>query len=493
VRFRLSLGLGAAVLLGAGLRLHGLTRHSLWLDEANSVAIAGRDPGEIAAALVHDSSPPLYYVLLHGWMALFGDGEGSVRHLSVLLGVLLVPATALLALRLGGRRAAVAAAFLAAATPMAVQFSQEARMYALLPLLAALAAERLLVYLAGGGRGALLAHALLLAAVCYTHNWGLLLLPAAGAAVLIHPQERWRDWALAALAVLILYAPWAPALRAQASGSSYLFIEKVQEAPAWELPFRSLALFAAGVGTTGGEARGLLPAAGTWLASAVWVLLLWASLRDAATRRWNLAALLLAAVPLAAAAIGSAAWRPVYLLGRYEIMVLPILLALVAGGASGLLRGRLLPIAMALWAAGLALLSLGYTGEPQRRFPEREMAQRLAPRLGRGDRVVFCGLYRAAMEYYLRREGASFTPASFPPDAAGHLGWHQDEAYDPGDPALIAAARGHCPPAGERTWVVMTGGRACRRLFDELSGCARLTSPFAALGVPFDQMVMAEP
>lgn len=487
------LAIAIAMALAAGLRLHGLTRHSLWLDEANSVAIAGRGLGALPASLAHDSSPPLYYGLLHGWIALFGEGEAAVRLLSVLFGILMVPATALLARRLGGSAAAAAAAFLTAATPMAVQFSQEARMYTLLPLLAVLAAERLVAYLSDGRRTALLTHALLLAAACYTHNWGLLLLPGAALAVLAGAPERLRGWAVGALLALVLYAPWLPVVGAQVRSPSYLFVGMVQAAPAWQLPLLSLLLFAGGVGTTGGEARSLLPGAAAWLAAAAWAALCAWSLRSLAHRRINAAMILFAAVPLALAAIYSAAVRPVYLLGRYEIMVLPVLLAVLAGPAAGAAprRGRIALVAA--WVAGLATLSLAYSGSVQRRFPEKEMALRLAPELREGDRVVFCGLYRAATEYYLRRSGAVFEAASFPPDAARHLGWFHDRLYSPDDPGLAAAARAECPRPGARVWIVLTGVRTCGRLLDELSRCGRLSSPFAPSGVPADRILLALP
>src|SRR5262247_1823551 len=88
----------AAMLVGLGLRLHGFTRHDLWLDEANSVAIAHHALADIPGVLALDSSPPIYYCFLHLWMGLCGDGEAMIRLPSVLLGTLLIPATALLAL-----------------------------------------------------------------------------------------------------------------------------------------------------------------------------------------------------------------------------------------------------------------------------------------------------------------------------------------------------------------------------------------------------------
>ena len=240
-------------MLATGLRLHGLTRHPFWLDEAYSVTVARQPLWAIAPSLADESGPPLYYLLLHGWIKLLGEGQDAVRLLSVLCGVLLVPATARLARRVAGERGGLAAAFLMAATPMAVQFSQEARMYTLLPLLTVLAGERLLVWLQDGMRGALLAHALLLAAIFYTHNWGLLVLPAAGAVALLYPGERIRGWLIAASLALLLYAPWVPVLLAQVRDPSYQFIRMIQTIPWWQLPFRSLLIFAVGVGDIGGK------------------------------------------------------------------------------------------------------------------------------------------------------------------------------------------------------------------------------------------------
>ena len=52
---------------GVGLRFWAPT--PLWLDETLSVNIARLPLTQIPRALAHDGAPPLYYVLLHVWMA----------------------------------------------------------------------------------------------------------------------------------------------------------------------------------------------------------------------------------------------------------------------------------------------------------------------------------------------------------------------------------------------------------------------------------------
>src|SRR5262245_45358543 len=62
-----------------------------WMYEALSVGIASRDLLEIPRALRLDGSPPLYYLLLHGWMQLAGSGEAATRALSLALALAAVP------------------------------------------------------------------------------------------------------------------------------------------------------------------------------------------------------------------------------------------------------------------------------------------------------------------------------------------------------------------------------------------------------------------
>jgi len=87
-----------------------------------------------------ESAPPLYYALAWAWTQLTGTGEAGLRSLSALAGVATVPVAYLLGAELRGRRAGLLAAALVAVNPMLLWYSQEARGYALLVLLTALAA-----------------------------------------------------------------------------------------------------------------------------------------------------------------------------------------------------------------------------------------------------------------------------------------------------------------------------------------------------------------
>jgi hypothetical protein len=129
--------LGAILLLATFLRFYKIDAQSLWYDEGNSARIAERSLQLIVEGAAGDIHPPLYYLLLKVWRAVFGDGEAALRSFSAVCGVLTVLFTYLIGRDLFNRRVGLIAAFLLAVMPFAIYYSQEARMYALLALCAA--------------------------------------------------------------------------------------------------------------------------------------------------------------------------------------------------------------------------------------------------------------------------------------------------------------------------------------------------------------------
>jgi len=133
--------LGVIVVAGAALRFATLDTQSLWFDEAVTAQLMRMRFVDLLQAIPSsESTPPLYYVLAWFWAHVFGTGEAGLRSLPALLGSATIPIAWALGRRLGGDRAALAAAALVAFNPLLVWFSQEARSYALLALLGALSA-----------------------------------------------------------------------------------------------------------------------------------------------------------------------------------------------------------------------------------------------------------------------------------------------------------------------------------------------------------------
>ena len=56
--------------LALALRVLGISRQSVWFDEAFSVGIAALPLPALLDATAHDLNPPLYYLVLHAWLPL---------------------------------------------------------------------------------------------------------------------------------------------------------------------------------------------------------------------------------------------------------------------------------------------------------------------------------------------------------------------------------------------------------------------------------------
>ncbi|NJN94693.1 MAG: hypothetical protein HC875_11665 [Anaerolineales bacterium] len=97
-------------LLGFGLRVQRLNFQPLWGDEGWSIYFAAQSLPQLLALTAIDIHPPLYYLLLQGWLGLTGFGAETARFFSVVAGTALIPAVALLGRRLLGRRVSLVAA-----------------------------------------------------------------------------------------------------------------------------------------------------------------------------------------------------------------------------------------------------------------------------------------------------------------------------------------------------------------------------------------------
>ncbi len=217
---------GGAILGLALLSVFLRTRYvsgQFWMDEALSVGISSHALTVIPGVLRHDGSPPLYYMLLHVWMSIFGSSEGSTHALSLVFGTLCVPIGAWVARSLFGLRAALIAAVLFAFNPFLTAYSQETRMYTLMALLGLLATAGFVHGFIYRRRRYLILFTICQALMLYTHAWGIFF--GVGAAVALIPIWRasddrralLRDALFAFGAAAVLYLPWVPTLLYQAT------------------------------------------------------------------------------------------------------------------------------------------------------------------------------------------------------------------------------------------------------------------------------------
>ncbi len=125
--------------------LYAVTQPELWRDELSSWSFASRPVPELVTIVHHSDATQLgYYLLLHFWIAAFGDSVFALRLPSVLAMAGAAACVTLIGRRLAGDRAGLLAGLVFALVPSVSRFAQEARFYALEVLVAMVATLLLL-------------------------------------------------------------------------------------------------------------------------------------------------------------------------------------------------------------------------------------------------------------------------------------------------------------------------------------------------------------
>jgi mannosyltransferase len=215
------LGLALLTGLSAYLRMRSFNA-AFWIDEGLSYGISSHHLFSIPHVLRQDGSPPLYYMLLHVWMGVFGTSEATTHTLSLIFALLTIPVGYWAGRSLFSERAGWFVAVLFALNSYLTTYAQETRMYSLLTLLALVTTACFLHAFVFRRRGYLPLLSVSMALMLYTHNWGAFLVVAtviAFAVLAWRSDDRRamiRDGAIAYGGLLVLFAAWLPTLLFQA-------------------------------------------------------------------------------------------------------------------------------------------------------------------------------------------------------------------------------------------------------------------------------------
>ena len=363
---------------------------SLWMDEGLSIGIASQPFLDIPGVLRLDGSPPLYYLALHAWMEVFGNGPAETQGLSVAASLLAVPAGLWAGWTLFGRRAALICAALGAFNPFLTTYAQETRMYSLMVVLSLLTTASFLHVYVYRRRAYLPFFAVLLAAMLYTHSWGIFVTAGTLVAVvpaLIGADDRsavFKDVLIGFGAALLLYVPWLPTLIYQTSHTGAPWLNS----PRFGAPLQiSKALLGGGMVTVA-----LLLAAGSGLAAVL------GSRVEERHRRAIVTAMTVGAATLAVAWIFSQlspAWTTRYLGVALGPIFLLASFGLARAGNLGLVA---LAIVLAVW-------SLPKTAILENKSNAADLAAAVNERLRPNDLVVTLQPEQHPLVHYHLRGG----------------------------------------------------------------------------------------
>ena len=218
--------------VGTFLRFDRISKESLWVDEYWALCLATGRGNQIfdiplntvirspPAANFTDAPhwwhvwtglgsvlhPPLYLLMLRGWVDLFGDSDLATRGMSAVFGLAAILLIFDLARTLHGKLAGIFAAGVMTFAPIQIDFSQQSRPYTMLAFIALLLWRSLiLIEQKGLTRIRLFALALTVAGLALTHYFSIGVIAAAALYVVFRFRGGQRKSILLALIASLLF------------------------------------------------------------------------------------------------------------------------------------------------------------------------------------------------------------------------------------------------------------------------------------------------
>lgn len=333
---------GVCIAAGWALRIWRLGDPSLWYDEGVSWYLANQPIGTLLATLAaSDFNPPLFPLLLHGWLPLAGESEFALRFPAAVFSTLIVPLCWTVARRLrASRRGALFAAALAALSVFLTDFAQEARAYTAVTFFCLLSFYTLLRALqseAGAQRWWNIGFVVATVAALDAHYAAALLIPAQALVVLVRkPSKRQAQVIGLCMLSAALWALWLPGLLQQVRTMTSNPDFSIGGISPWLAPERGLAAIIANPGAFPDQPQLLWGAAA--ILAIVAVLTICFDQRRCAALGFLL---VFVALPLAEAALITKQYPK--FIDRYLLLVAPfayLLLALSLDGLAPDLRNR---------------------------------------------------------------------------------------------------------------------------------------------------------
>ena len=415
----------AAIILGVAavvLRLYRLGDMEVWLDEALTGYLGY---SEDWLQRVHNT-PPLYYWIVRNWLAISNFDASSLRLPSVVAGGLFVVLATLTANEIFGRRAGIWAGLFAVMSPLHLYYSQEARAYSLL------ITELMFIYLMlwrtvrGAGVGSWVGLVAGTAMAVYTHFLAIIPVGIAYLVIGVFTGSSVRAviryiaaFAVAMLAVIPWLIWWKSTT--EFASADFSWVERVWAIiPIWRQIPLSLEVFFLG------SQQGMVPVLvkqflqleylpvlrwlGLFSLTVVLLFSIWkVRLENADVRMRFIQIMLLVFVPLLSL-LGISFFRPVYIVGRYDLVAFPAFvillgcaLSLITQRNNGVSNFRIIVVVCTLFAP-LAVKLVNYFGFESQSSVE-QIASRIADSAVRDELLVMTGPSVIQLLYYLRVNG----------------------------------------------------------------------------------------
>ena len=220
------------ILTAVGLLIRAViaSRGGLWADEGFFLSVAQSPSWESMLSFLasHESHPPLFYVVMRGWLTLVGDTDAAARALPVLISSAVIPVVYAAGASLFSARVGLIAAFLTAIAPSLSEHGAQLRPYGFLAFTVVVSSWSMILSMEQGRvrhRGVYVVATL---AMLYTHHWGWLIAAGQHLAwvyVMLRRRQNFGNsaarWTTMWIVIAIGYAPWLAALLNQSMNAGH--------------------------------------------------------------------------------------------------------------------------------------------------------------------------------------------------------------------------------------------------------------------------------
>lgn len=148
----------------------------LWLDEIYSFYFSSKDSvfDVVKSLYVEDLHTPLYFILLHFWIKIFGQNDTMMRLLGFIPSFLAVPFSFYIGKKLFNKKCGYFASIMLAISPFAIYYSTELRFYGILFFLALLSSFFFVEFINKQDKKSKIALIITNLALLYTFNIGFI-------------------------------------------------------------------------------------------------------------------------------------------------------------------------------------------------------------------------------------------------------------------------------------------------------------------------------
>ncbi len=185
-----------------------LFSQSIRLDESQSIWISTKSVAAIIVTVSQDVHVPLYELLLHFWMQIFGSSIVAARSLSLLFFIGSVPALYYLANNSSTKSVARLTLVLFALSPFIMWYSSEARMYTLFTFVTIISNIFFLQFIRSQGRRGKFGYLLVTIAGLYSHYFFLLVVAVQGLYIILTRRRLLLPFILIMILAFLSFAPW---------------------------------------------------------------------------------------------------------------------------------------------------------------------------------------------------------------------------------------------------------------------------------------------